>query len=215
MKGVHEWKICLSEERLREMEVKNTPVLETERLLLRPFVLKDREAILNIFGDRQANVYLPWFPLQNMEEAERFFEERYAQLYRRPRGYGYAVCWKEENIPIGYVNVSMEESHDLGYGLRHEFWQCGIATEAVRTVADRVRLDGLPYLTATHDVNNLRSGRVMQKLGMQYCYSYQEQWQPKNILVTFRMYQMNFDSGDGTYLEYWNRSAVHFVEKIL
>ena len=68
--------------------------LTTERLLLRPFRPEDRVAILNIFGDREANVYLPWFPLQTLEEAERFFEERYSRLYRQPRGYGYAVCLK-------------------------------------------------------------------------------------------------------------------------
>ena len=76
------------------MRLENTPVLETGRLLLRPFRPEDRVAILNIFGDWEANVYLPWFPLQTLEEAERFFEERYSRLYRQPRGYGYAVCLK-------------------------------------------------------------------------------------------------------------------------
>ena len=28
---------------------------------------------------------------------------------------------------------------------------------------------------------------------MKYQYSYEEQWQPKNFLVTFRMYQLNLD----------------------
>ena len=30
-------------------------------------------------------------------------------------------------------------------------------------------------------------------MGMLYQYSYKEQWQPKDILTTFRMYQMNLD----------------------
>lgn len=37
----------------------------------------------------------------------------------------------------------------------------------------------------------------MQALGMRYKYSYEEMWQPKNFLVTFRMYQLNFDGNDG------------------
>ena len=45
-----------------------------------------------------------------------------------------------------------------------------------------------PYITATHDVNNPRSGKVMQAIGMKYQYSYEEYWQPKLYLVTFRMY---------------------------
>ena len=56
--------------------------------------------------------------------------------------------------------------------------------------------DGIPYITATHDIKNPRSGNVMKRLGMLYQYSYKEQWQPKNILTTFCMYQLNFDGQD-------------------
>lgn len=51
---------------------------------------------------------------------------------------------------------------------------------------------------------------------MKYQYSYEEQWQPKNILVTFRMYQLNFNNqDDSVYQKYWDSSIVHFVEKDL
>lgn len=53
----------------------------------------------------------------------------------------------------------------------------------------------------------------MKRLGMKYQYSYEEQWQPKNILVVFRMYQLNLDGNDNrVYKEYWNHSAVHYIE---
>lgn len=29
---------------------------------------------------------------------------------------------------------------------------------------------------------------------MKYCYSYIENWQPKNIVVTFRLYDLSFDN---------------------
>lgn len=77
----------------------------------------------------------------------------------------------------------MEEHHDFGYGLRKGFWYMGIVTDAGKTVVEHVKNDGLPYITATHDRNNPRSGNVLQKLGMTYCYSYEEQWQPKNFPV--------------------------------
>lgn len=69
----------------------------------------------------------------------------------------------------------------------------GFCTESCRVVVDLLRRMGLPYITATHDVNNPRSGRVMQAIGMRYCYSYEELWQPKNFPVIFRMYQLNLD----------------------
>lgn len=53
----------------------------------------------------------------------------------------------------------------------------------------------------------------MKQLGMSYKYSYEEQWQPKDILVTFRMYQLNFDGqNDRVYKEYWNKYTFHFIE---
>ena len=76
----------------------------------------------------------------------------------------------------------------------------------------QLKKDGCAYITATHDVQNPHSGDVMKKLGMTYRYSYEEQWQPKDRLVTFRLYQLNFDGSEWTYQKYWQQSSVHFVE---
>ena len=191
----------------------NTPTLETQRLLLRKFTAADLDALYEIFRDEEVNTFLPWLPLKSLDDARDFYEARYARGYRLPCAYRYAICLKAENIPIGYIHVASDDSHDLGYGLRREFWHRGIATEAGRAVIEQVRRDGIPYLTATHDVRNPRSGRVMQRLGMRYQYSYGEQWQPKNRLVLFRMYQLDLDGTEGrVFRRYWERSAVHFVE---
>lgn len=191
----------------------NTPTLETQRLLLRKFTAADLDALYEIFRDEEVNTFLPWLPLKSLDDARDFYEARYARAYRLPCAYRYTICLKAENIPIGYIHVASDDSHDLGYGLRREFWHRGIATEAGRAVIEQVRRDGIPYLTATHDVRNPRSGRVMQRLGMRYQYSYEEQWQPKNRLVLFRMYQLDLDGTEGrVFRRYWERSAVHFVE---
>lgn len=187
----------------------NTPVLETECLILRKFTEKDIEALYLILKDEDVNKFLPWYPLKNIDETKKFYEERYASKYDRPRGYDY------DDYPIGYIKVDMEEHHDFGYGLRREFWNKGIVTEAAKAVIEQVKKDGIPYITATHDVNNPRSGAVMKKSGMKYCHSYEEQWQPKDILVTFRMYQLNFDGNDeGVYKKYRDTYENHFIEEI-
>ncbi len=116
--------------------------------------------------------------------------------YEKLQAYAYAICLRENDYPIGYIKVDMDESHDFGYGLRKEFWHRGIVTEAGRAVIAQVKKDGLPYITATHDIHNPRSGGVMRQVGMKYQYSYEEQCQPKDLLVTFRMYQLNFDEKD-------------------
>jgi RimJ/RimL family protein N-acetyltransferase len=197
-----------------DMELQNnTPLLETERLILRKFEAHDIQALFDIYSDIDVNVHLPWFPLQSFEEAKAFYEDKYAEAYRQPNGYRYAVCLKSDNIPIGYVNVSDGDSNDFGYGLRKEYWHKGIVSEACKAVVGQLKKSGLPYITATHDVSNPRSGNVMKNIGMTYCYSYEEQWQPKNILVTFRMYQLNLDGqNDRVYKKYWDNSSIRFVE---
>lgn len=193
----------------------NTPALETGRLILRKFTERDMEALFLILNDEEVNKFLPWHPVKNMEETKKFYEERYALKYAQPQGYAYAICLKEDNFPIGYIKVDMEEHHDFGYGLRKEFWHKGIVTEAGKAVVEQVKKDGLPYITATHDRNNPRSGNVMRKVGMSYRYSYEEQWQPKNFPVIFRMYQLNFDGNDDfVYQKYWNGSDNHFIEQL-
>ncbi len=53
----------------------------------------------------------------------------------------------------------------------------------------------------------------MKKSGMTFRYSYTEQWQPKALLVLFRLYQINLDGRENRVLRtYWEQSAVHFVE---
>lgn len=191
----------------------NTPQLKTKRLILRKFTEEDIEALYFLLKDEDVNTFLPWFPLKNMDEARTFWEERFAANYKKACAYNYAICLKEDNYPIGYVNVCMDDSYDFGYALRKEFWHRGIVAEAGEAVAEQLKKDGIPYITATHDINNPRSGSVMKYLGMKYQYSYEEQWQPKDFPVTFRMYQLNFDGQEGrVYKKYWNRYDVHFIE---
>ena len=85
-------------------------------------------------------------------------------------------------------------------------------SEAVEAVIQQAKQDNLCYLTATHDIKNIHSGNVMKKVGMHYCYSYKEQWMPKNRPVIFRMYQINLDGKKRIYQKYWNQYE-HFIEE--
>lgn len=193
-----------------------TSLLQTERLLLRRFFPEDVPALFLLLQDEEVNTFLPWFALKDMQEAETFYRERIAPEYEKPQARFYAVCLREDNVPIGYITVGAEESRDLGYALRRQFWHRGIMTEAGIEVLKELERAGIPYVTATHDVKNLKSGGVMRRLGLKYQYSYVEQWQPKDIPVTFRMYQRNLD-GDPrhVFLKYWQTYPVHFIEKEL
>lgn len=188
-------------------------MIETDRLTLRKFTENDVEALFPLLNDKKVNTFLPWFPVETLEQTQVFLHSRFLAYDRIPGSHHYAICLRRDNIPIGYVNISDNDSHDLGYGLRMEFWHKGIVTEACNAIVALLRKADFSYITATHDVNNPRSGAVMQKIGMTYRYSYEERVQPKNTLVTFRMYQLNFDDNEErTYMEYWAKYENHFIE---
>jgi RimJ/RimL family protein N-acetyltransferase len=193
----------------------NTPEITTERLILRRFTENDMEEFFNIINDKEVNTFLPLFPFETIEEAKNYLQEKYLKTYEEPIGFRYAICLKFSNILIGYVRISDGDSYDFGYGLKKEYWRKGIMTEACKAVVEQIKKSGIPYITATHDVNNPRSGNVIKNIGMMYRYSYEEQWQPKDKLVTFRMYQLNFDGQcERVYQKYWNKYPNHFIEDI-
>ena len=195
------------------MIIENTPLIKTDRLTLRKFNEDDIDALFSILSDEEVNTFLPWYPLKTYEDAKQHLIERYSNFYALDSVYRYAVCKNTDNIPIGYVCVDNSPANDFGYGLKKEYWNKGIITEASLAIIERLKRAGYLYITATHDRNNIQSGVVMKKIGMSYCYSYIEQWQPKNISVTFRMYQLNFDGKNARiYTDYWNKYSDHFIE---
>lgn len=196
----------------------NTPRLETKRVILRRFTAEDLDDVFTLYSDETVNEFLPWFPHESKEKSQKHLNNILLKEYERPVAYCYAIELKENSKVIGFVilhNINTEiGSGDIGYALMKEYWGKGLVAECCMAVIEQLKNDGFAYITATHDVKNLKSGRVMQKIGMQYKYSYVEQWQPKNIEVTFRMYQLNLDGTDRTHLEYWDMCPVHFIEDI-
>lgn len=196
------------------MTKENTPLIETQRLILRKFTQEDLEDIFLLYSDEEVNKFLPWFPIKTLAEAQQYLHHKIFPCYQEETAYCYGIALKSDNRVIGYIHMhDIGVSNDLGYGLRKEFWHTGIITEACLAVVNQLREANFPFITATHDVNNPHSGEVMKKIGMVYRYSFEEQWQPKDILVTFRMYQLNFnDSPKPTYMGYWNNHSKLFIE---
>jgi ribosomal-protein-alanine N-acetyltransferase len=141
----------------------NTPAIETERLILRKFTENDGQALFEILANTDVNTFLPWYPVKSINQANQFLHEYFLYYYDKSSIYRYAVCLKENDKPVGYVWLSDNESNDFGYGLKKEFWHQGIITEAAKAIVERIKNAGYSYITATHDINNQRSGEVMKK----------------------------------------------------
>lgn len=193
--------------------LENTPTLETPRLILRRAEEHDLDALHTLLSDEEVNTFLPWFPMKTLADTRAFVQREFFDYYALPWAYRYVICPRETDTPIGYIKLGNEISRDFGYALRKEYWHQGIMSEAGDAMVDRLREAGMPYITATHDVNNPNSGRVMKHVGMTYRYSYEELLSIKKQLVVFRMYQLNLDGQERTYLDYQRWFPKHFVEE--
>ena len=196
------------------MKETNTPTLETRRLVLRRFNEGDIPALYAIFSDPEVTKFVPCH-VETMDEARDLYLKDYAAVYSKPAGCAYAVCLKGTGEVIGYVHMKMEPPYDFGYGYKKEVWGQGYASEAARAVIGWLKEAGLPYVTATHDVENPGSGRVMRAAGMTYRYTYHEHWETNGQWVWFRMYQLDLNGGQGTYMGYWEKYPEHMTEENL
>ena len=91
---------------------RNTPRLETPRLILRRFVPEDAPALWELLRDREVNRFLPWFPVETLAEAEKFLRER--------------VEPKKEWVAFRFYQLNLTEPpHPLDRGHRRVIFHSG------------------------------------------------------------------------------------------
>lgn len=150
-----------------------TKPLETPRLLLRPFVTEDADAIYAAWtSDDEVTRYLTW-PTHQSPDVSAAFLRYVTDSYSTPNYYNWGIVWKQTGELIGTISVvKCEDAIDaleLGWALSRARWGQGIMPEAGREVLRFLFEEvGANRVFAGHDVNNPKSGRVMQKIGMVY-----------------------------------------------
>ena len=151
-----------------------TQRLETERLILRRFVLDDAAAMYqNWASDDEVTKFLTWPTHKSIEVSERVLKS-WLPLYENADYYLWAIVLKESgDEPVG--NIAAVQVHDdvssvhIGYCLGRAFWHQGIMSEALQAVIDFFfDTVGVNRVESRHDPRNPHSGMVMQKCGMQY-----------------------------------------------
>ena len=155
------------------MQKLGTRTLETERLILRRFSPRDAEDMYrNWASDPEVTRFLTW-PCHTSPEGTRALLEQWAEKYADGTYFNWAIEYRRSRQAIGSIAVGKlnEEigSAELGYCIGREYWGQGILPEALTAVMHFLFADaGFNRISACHDVNNPRSGRVMEKAGMRY-----------------------------------------------
>lgn len=150
-----------------------TVTLETERLILRKFVIEDSEDMfINWVNDREVSKYMRWNAHIDINETEKALKNR-IDKYLNPSIYFWAIIMKTINKPIGSIAIITSNEYDMcaevAYCIGRNYWGQGIAAEALKRVLEFGLTEvNFNRIEAYHSVNNIASGRVMQKAGMIY-----------------------------------------------
>lgn len=140
-------------------------MIQTERLILRPFTPGDEVAVVSLLMCADFMIHSPSGALQCDSARERF--RRLMSSYEA-NGFGkLAVVLKPCKTLIGYCGVEMceidSEYHpELGFRLVSQYRGKGYATEAARAVLCALEIDNVIAFT---EPSNKESVNVLQKLG--------------------------------------------------
>lgn len=153
------------------MNKTGTRRIRTERLILRPFAPDDAEDMFrNWASDPEVTKYLTW-PTHPSADVTGMLLKDWIPRYEDGACFNWAIQWQATGRVIGNISVvnlieAVEEAQ-IGYCMSRSFWGQGIMTEALRAVEDYLfETVGVNRIAASHDANNPKSGRVMDKAGM-------------------------------------------------
>ncbi len=144
--------------------------LETERLRIRPFTMKDVEELHEIIGDPAVMRFIPAGPSPNIDVTKEVLEN----VLRHQEAHGYsiwAVTDKFTGKMLGDCGLFLLDGVgpeiEINYHLAVEHWGHGYATEAA---AECIRYGfedlGLERIIGLTDPQHVASQRVLEKNGM-------------------------------------------------
>ena len=146
-------------------------VIETQRLLLRPWKEEDLDPYFQLNQDPKVLEFLPG-PLSHNQVAE-FIKKMNAQLEKK-RYTLWATELKETQEFIGFIGLNEVdfEAHftpavEIGWRLDSRYWGKGYSTEGANAALEYgFNKLGLSEIVAFTVLENKRSIRVMEKMGM-------------------------------------------------
>ena len=145
--------------------------MKSERLLLRPWRDSDRLPFRELNADRRVMEFMP--ELVSAEASDALLNR--AQEHFSRHGFGpFAVELLDSSSFIGFIGLSVPafDAHfmpavEIGWRLAFEHWGKGLASEGARAALGFGFNDvGLEQVVSFTAPANLRSRRVMEKLGM-------------------------------------------------
>jgi RimJ/RimL family protein N-acetyltransferase len=153
-------------------------ILETARLLLRPWKFSDAEECYRYARDPRVGPICGWPVHTDVDNTRQIIRDVLAVPET------YAIVLRETGRPIGSIGLhhndlaDKDDEMELGYWLGVPYWGRGLVPEAAEEVLRHAFEDlGLRQVWCAYYDGNEKSRRVQEKLGFRY------QWTSENVPV--------------------------------
>ncbi len=145
------------------------PILQTERLDL---VRHNKVHAADMFAlrtDDDVMLFLDTHPPKSITDIENKIQENISNFDNKI-GINWIIKIKESDEAIGYMGIWRVDKHnnrgEIGYAIKKEFWNKGIASEAARTIINYgFSQMELNTIMANTNPKNLASQSLLKKLG--------------------------------------------------
>ncbi len=145
-------------------------ILETERLILRPWEESDAEELFKYAKDPEVGPQAGWPVHIDVENSREVIRD----VLMDPEVF--AIVLKETNLPIGSIGMHThsrtavnDDEAELGYWIGQPYWGQGLTPEAAEEMLRYAFEDmGFNRVWCGYFVGNDKSKRVQEKLGFKY-----------------------------------------------
>ena len=150
----------------------NTPILETTRLILRPFCLEDAKDVYECWeSNPDVAKYMLWTSHNEISKTIAWVEKEISKIESND-WYRWAFVLKETQELLGTGIIYFEEEYqnfEIAYNLGKKAWGFGYTTEAMSEILRFAKeILGIPEIIGRHAEENPASGNVLKKLGFSY-----------------------------------------------
>ena len=143
-------------------------IIETNRLILRKFILDDAGFVLELLNSPSWLKYIGDRNVKNLEDAKNYISDKLISSYVK-NGFGlYEIILKKDNIPVGMCGLIKRdtlENIDLGFALSPVFTGNGYAFEAAFATLNYaktvLKLERIIAITTTENKNSIK---LLEKL---------------------------------------------------
>jgi ribosomal-protein-alanine N-acetyltransferase len=150
----------------------NYPILETERLILKPTQPEDASFILELLNSPKWVEHIGDRNVHSIAEAEQYIQERMLPQLDRLGYSNNTVILKKTGVKMGVCGIYHREGVegvDIGFAFLPDFEKKGYAYEsATILILTALTQYGISQLNAMTTHTNIESQKLLEKLGFQY-----------------------------------------------